>query len=176
MAVAEKTPIDKAIISALNKEKISFLVYQHPAFTSCELSAAWHKENKQTGLRVKNLFLRNKNGKQHFLLMLPHKFDFDKARFKEISGQKCGLASEDRLWETLHTKPGAVSPLSLLYDTSHTVTLFIETSLLQAALLHVHPGTSQASVALSPDALLHALKAWGHAPQMMEWNASSSDD
>jgi len=176
MAMAEKTPIDETILSDLKAQDIDFELYEHPAFNSCEISALWHKESGHTGQRVKNLFLRNKNGKQHFLLMLPHEYDFDKARFKELSQQKCGLASDDRLWEFLKTKPGAVSPLSLLYDEPKNVEIFIEASLLQAEQLHVHPGTSQASVALTPDALLRVLKAWGYLPHLIVWQTSNSAD
>lgn len=174
--MAQTAPIDQTLIKAITQLKVTFEVYEHPDFSSCEISATWHEANKKKGQRVKNLFLRNKNGKRHFLLMLPHAYDFEKARFKELSGEKCGLASDERLWAFLKTKPGAVSPLSVYYDADHQVEVFIEASLLQAESLHFHPGTSQASVVLTPDALIHVLSSWHRAPQVIDWDASSSAD
>ena len=174
--MAETTPIDQDIIKALEQSKVAFELYEHPAFNTCEISANWHHNSGHKGQRVKNLFLRNKNGKQHFILMLPHTIEFDKAIFKDLSGQKCGLASNERLWEHLKTKPGSVSPLSLWHDKDKNVQLFIESSLLQAERLHVHPGTSQASVALTPDALLHVLDLWDFQPQVVDWPLSNSVD
>lgn len=168
--MVHQASIDQTLINALVDLKVKFEMYEHPDFSTCEISATWHKQAGKTGQRVKNLFLRNKNGTKHFLLLLPQSIHFDKARFKTLSGEKCGLASNERLWEFLKTKPGAVSPLSIFYDKNQQVKVFIEASLLQTELLHFHPGTSQASVVLTPDALWHILSTWHQTPQVIDWN------
>lgn len=176
MDMAEKPPIaDKHIVEALNTAKISFQHYTHPDFSTCEKSAKWHQANQQLGRRVKNLFLRNKNGKQHFLLILPHEIEFDKAIFKQHSTQKCGLASDERLWGHLHVKPGAVSPLNLIYDENQSVKVFIEATLLQAECLHFHVGSPESSVTLKPEALIVFLASLGYEVQPLDWFSTSHD-
>ncbi len=160
---------DPQIITALDQTGIAYELYQHPAFTSCDISGPWHKASGRPGVRVKNLFLRNKNGKQHFLLLLPHEIEYDKARFKALSGEKCGFASDDRLTQYLNIKPGAVSPLSLVHDADNHVQAFIEATLLEAEALHLHPGHPEFSVQLKPHDLLAWLKAQGYEVQVIEW-------
>lgn len=177
MVMAEKAPVaDSVILEALKSSGIKFELYTHPPFDTCEASAAWHQESGKKGVRVKNLFLRNKNGKKHFVLMLPHGLEYDKAAFKTLSGEKCGFASNERLWEHLKTIPGSVSPLALVHDKENQVALFIEGSLLEAELLHVHPGNSQFSVALGPDDLIDVAAKWNHPAQVIDWTAASSND
>lgn len=176
MGMAEKTPVaDEGIINALKAAHVSFQHYAHPDFSTCEKSSQWHKEHQQPGQRVKNLFLRNKNGKQHFLLILPHEIEFDKAIFKQHSTQKCGLASDERLWEHLHVKPGAVSPLNLIYDANQAVNVYIERSLLKAECLHFHVGSAESSVILAPDVLIEFLTSRGYEVQVIDWFATSLD-
>ncbi len=163
----------KAVLQTLN---IDFELYEHPAFTSCEISAAWHQEHQMPGQRVKNLFLRNKNGKRHFLLLLPHAINFDKAIFKTLSTQKCGLASNERLLECLGVKPGSVSPLCLINDAQKQVEVYIESALMQAEYLHLHPGDATKSIKLSPDDLIALLVHWQYDPQIVDWSAATLPD
>lgn len=164
--------MDQKIIDTLKKAGLTHELYQHPPFSSCEISSAWHKDSGRPGQRVKNLFLRNKNGKQHFLLMLPHALDFDKATFKSLSGQKCGLASDDRLWEYLKVKPGAVSPLALIHDAQQHVQVFVEKSLTESPALHLHPGRAEWSVQITPADMMAFLKSLGYEVNVVEWKIS----
>jgi Ala-tRNA(Pro) deacylase len=177
MGMAEKSPvIDIAIAAELERFKIDYRPYSHPNFSTCEVSSTWHKAQNQPGQRVKNLFLRNKNGKQHFLLLLPHAIEFDKNIFKKLSDQKCGLASDDRLFKYLKLKPGCVSPLSLIHDETKHVQVYIEQSLINAACLHFHAGAPESSVILTPNALLLVLKHWGYQPHVVDWQVPNCDD
>jgi len=167
---------DAKIIGALDNAGIKYELYEHPAFTTCEVSSAWHKDSGRPGQRVKNLFLRNKKGDQHFLLLLPHALEYDKKIFKALSGQKCGFADDTRLWEHLKIKPGAVSPLSLVHDENHQVQVFIEQSLVEAQALHLHPGTPEASVQIAPNDLLTWLQNLGYQPQTVAWTEPTPVD
>jgi len=168
--------MDQKIIDQLDAQSLKYELYEHPQFNTCAVSSAWHKESGRPGQRVKNLFLRNKNGKQHLLLLLPHELDFDKALFKQISGEKCGMASDDRLWEHLQVKPGSVSPLALVHDKDQHVKVFIESSLMKAEALHLHPGDSNWSVQITPDDVVSYLQALGYEPQVIEWQPPKTDD
>lgn len=161
--------MDQAIIDALDQAGIDYQLYQHPPFTNCEISSAWHQDSGRPGQRVKNLFLRNKNGQQHFLLLLPQQIEYDRKVFKPLSGEKCGLASDDRLWEHLKVRPGAVSPLALIHDTDRQVKVFIEQSLTQSPALHLHPGDAEWSVQLTPTDVVKFVEGLGYEVHVVQW-------
>jgi Ala-tRNA(Pro) deacylase len=175
--MAQTTPlIDPEIEAALKEVGINFETYSHPAFDTCEISSAWHHENGLPGQRVKNLVLRNKNGKQYFLLLLPHQLEFDKQIFKAHSGQKCGLAAADRLRELMKAVPGSVSPLNLIYDSQKALQVYLEKTLLEAPYLHFHAGSSAASVQITPADLQALLQAWQYELQVIDWHAPTPRD
>ncbi len=153
-----------SILDVLKNLEITFEYYEHPSFDTCEVSSEFHVSQGFPGQRAKNLFLRNKNGKQHFLVMLPHHKDFDKTYFREISGQKCGLASDDRLDKYLKVKPGHVSPLALINDTEREVQVYLDEELMNSSYIHIHPGENTSSVQLMPEDLLKFLNHLGYEP------------
>ncbi len=161
--------VETKIYERLDSLNIRYNVYEHPHFDSCEVSSKYHASNNLPGVRSKNLFLRNKNGKKHFLLVLPHSIDFNKTRFREISEQKCGFADSERLMKYLGTTPGSVSPFSLICDTqSHTV-VYIEDSLLEAEYLHLHPNRNDKSIQIKPQDVLKFIDSLGNIHHEISW-------
>ena len=71
---------------------------------------------------VKNLFLRNKKGNRHYLVILPIEKEADLRRFvKAIGDDRLSFGSPERLAEHLGLTPGSVSPFGLLNNPSHSV-------------------------------------------------------
>ena len=56
---------------------------------------------------------------------------------------------EERLWEYLRVRPGAISPLGLLFDEKNVVQLLIDEALLDEPTLGFHPNDNAATVVLS---------------------------
>ena len=160
---------DQIIQKALEALSIKYQWFEHESIHRCEDSLAWHQENKLPGVRAKNLFLRNKNGKRHFMLILPQDKSFDKDAFRSISGQKCGFASDDRMMQFLGVRPGSVSPFCLVSDTDQAVEIYIDQDLMTEPYLYFHPQRNTASIQLIPADLEKWLNHCGNQWQTIDW-------
>jgi len=89
---------------------------------------------------TKNLFLRDKSGKRHVLLVIPNRKQVNLKRFAEKYGYKnLSLASTERLRTYLGVDPGAVSLLCLINDEKNAVEVYIDEELWHAHALACHP-------------------------------------
>lgn len=157
------------VLDLLTKIGIDYQVIKHPIFDSVNASTSYHAENNLPGSRVKNLFLRNKKGDQHFLFCVVPTKPFDKALFKSISDQKCGFADNDRLHKYLGLKPGHVSPFGLMNDTQKQVQVFLDQDLLEYEYLYFHPNIPEVSIQMKPDDILKAIEHLGYEINIVEY-------
>ena len=92
------------------------------------------------GARPKNLFLRNKKGKLHYLVVLESSKTVDLLKVAEmLEDFKLGFASPDRLFTYLKTTPGSVSVFGLVFDIDNHVQVLVDKDLLNSELVHFHP-------------------------------------
>lgn len=136
----------------MENKGIQYRILEHPAvYTMAEM--------EQLGIfregRVcKNLFLSDQKGKQHFLVSLPEEKQVDlKDLGEKLGGQRLSFASEERLQKHLGVTHGAVSPLGILNDETHSVTVVLDREILQWDAVGVHPNDNTATVWLSPQTL-----------------------
>ena len=101
------------VYEALDKLGIEYKVIHHQAVNTIE-------EMDATGLFTdgevcKNLFLRNANGKTHYVVsMLKDKHpDIQKDIRAQLGCSRLSFGSDERLMKHLGLQPGAVSPLAL---------------------------------------------------------------
>ena len=66
--------------------------------------------------------------------------------------------------ELLHTIPGSVSALELLFDTENRVQLVIDRDLMADEYISGHPGLSTSTVRLAREDMLKYVSAVGHGP------------
>ncbi len=113
----------------------------------------------------KNLFLCNRQQTQFYLLLMrgdkPFKTKFLSA---QLGCSRLSFADEGHMADLLHTVPGSVSALELLFDTQHQIQLVIDSPLLEDAYISAHPGLSRSTLRLSRQDLLHYVSETGHAP------------
>ena len=113
----------------------------------------------------KNLFLCNRQGTQFYLLMMhgdkPFKTKFLSA---QLGCSRLSFADENHMKELLHTIPGSVSALELLFDPENRVQLVIDRDLMADEYISGHPGLSTATVRLTREDMLKYLAAVGHEP------------
>ena len=99
---------------------------------------------------VKNLFLRDGKGKNHFLVVVP---EAKRVNLSDLSAQlnasKMSFASADRLAKYLGVVQGAVSPLGVLNDENHVVEVVFDKDLIHASHVGVHPNDNTATVWMS---------------------------
>jgi Ala-tRNA(Pro) deacylase len=121
------------------------------------------------GAKTKNLFLRDRKGRRHFLVTVPHNLTVDLKQLSTVVGASAlGFASPERLLNYLGITPGSVSLLALCYDTGGRVEFVIDRALWTAPALQAHPLVNTATMILSHDDLERFVKATGHAPRIVD--------
>ena len=136
------------IYNTLSDLSIAYERIDHPAvYTSEEARRLVPHHPAKT---AKNLFLRDKKGKRHILLVVE---DHKTVQFKSIE-QETGLShlsmgSPERLMRYLGVKPGAVSPLALANDPQGQVELLVDRELWKGQAIQVHPLVNTATLILS---------------------------
>ncbi len=95
----------------------------------------------------KNLFLRNRQGTQFYLLVMPGDKPF---KTKELSGQigagRLSFADEKAMEEMLDLHPGSVSVMGLMNDREHRVRLLIDEDVLTEEMFACHPCENTSSI------------------------------
>ena len=117
---------------------INYDVIEHPPLHTS--LAADEFTIERPGTRLKNLFLRDNQGKQHFLVITAHNKQLDlKALSKQQGLSRLGFASSERLAKYLKVAPGCVSMLALLNDKQNEVSLWVDQDIYSGDLFHCHP-------------------------------------
>ena len=111
----------------------------------------------------KNLFLCNKR-QEYFMLMLPADKKLSaKNVARQIGSPHLSFASAEDMERLLHTYPGAVSVLSLIYDKEKRVQLLIDKGLMNVTYIGCHPCTNTCSLKIKMEDILTVwLPATGH--------------
>jgi Ala-tRNA(Pro) deacylase len=140
-------PVEQ-VRAALDAMGISYEQYTHqPVFTSDEAAEHWADI---PATRVKNLFLRNKKGNRHYLVILEIGKQADLRHLVKIIGDdRLSFGSPERLMSTMGLTPGSVSPFGLLNDPAHAVHVIIDEDLRRVQRLIFHPNINTASLTIS---------------------------
>jgi Ala-tRNA(Pro) deacylase len=127
---------------------ITYDTYTHPpVFNSEDVAAHWAGI---AGTKVKNLFLRNKKGDRHYLVILEVSKQADLRQLvKMVGDDRLSFGSPERLMARLGLTPGSVSPFGLIHDTTRAVRVVIDADLRGASRLIFHPNINTASVTVS---------------------------
>jgi Ala-tRNA(Pro) deacylase len=137
-----------AVYAALDALGVSYEAHEHPpVFTAEEAAVHWAGI---TGTKCKNLFLRNKKGDHHYLVILEISKQADlKQLVKFVGDDRLSFGSAERLRAELGLTPGSVSPFGLLNDADGSVRVVIDSGLRGADRLIFHPNINTASVVVS---------------------------
>ncbi|MCL4847982.1 MAG: prolyl-tRNA synthetase associated domain-containing protein [Acidobacteria bacterium] len=134
--------------AALDALGVPFERHEHPAvYTVDEATRHWAAIE---ATHCKNLFLRNKKGNRHYLVVAEHTRPVDLARLATLVGDdRLSFASPERLLAHLGLTPGSVSPFGLLNDVAGAVVVVVDAALREAARVAFHPNVNTATVVLS---------------------------
>jgi Ala-tRNA(Pro) deacylase len=151
----------ETVYAALDALGIAYERFDHPpVFTGDDAAEHWRAI---PGRGVKNLFLRNKKGNRHYLVILPIEKEADLRRFvKAIGDDRLSFGSPERLAEHLGLTPGSVSPFGLLNNPSHSVQVFVDADLRGDERLIFHPNLNQHSLTITPADLDRFFGSTGH--------------
>jgi len=136
------------VYAALDALGISYERHEHPAvFNAEDASQFW---DPIPGVQCKNLFLRNKKGDRHYLVVLEISKRADlKEIVKLVGDDRLSFGSPERLMAELGLTPGSVSPFGLIHDADRSVRVLIDQDLKGAERLIFHPNINTASVVVS---------------------------
>jgi Ala-tRNA(Pro) deacylase len=152
----------RPVLQALQSMGIVHQTYEHPpVFTSEDVEKYWHDI---PATAVKNLFLRNKKGNRHYLVIVGVDKRVDLQQLVKVIGDdRLSFGSAERLMEKLGLTPGSVSPFGLLHESSADVQVIIDGDLRNAERLIFHPNINTASVTISFADLEKFLASRGNA-------------
>jgi Ala-tRNA(Pro) deacylase len=150
------------VYAALSELGIGYEVFEHPpVFTAEEAALHWAAI---PGVQVKNLFLRNKKGDRHYLVILGIEKQADLRQLVKLIGDdRLSFGSPERLNRYLGVTPGSVSPLGLIHDTAHTVRVIVDSDLREADRLIFHPNDNTASLTISGADFVRFLERQGNS-------------
>lgn len=150
----------------LDEIGVAYERFDHaPVFTCDEADAAVpHSPAVQT----KNIFLRDKRGRRHILLVTSCEKSVDIKRFAEQSdADRLSFASPERMMKYLGVTPGSVTVLGLMHDTERAVELYVDADVWRAASWRCHPLINSATLVISREGIERFLTRTGHTANVV---------
>ena len=137
-----------AVYAELDALGIPYERHEHPpVFTGEEAARHWGAID---ATQCKNLFLRNKKGNRHYLVVLEVSKQADLRHVARlVSDDRLSFGSPERLMTELGLTPGSVSPFGLINDADGSVRVLIDRDLRSAERLIFHPNINTASVVVT---------------------------
>lgn len=132
----------------LNKLGIKYSVSEHLPIFTIDALEEYDIPNKDK--IPKNLFLRNDNGKKHYIITIRQDKQVDLKDLREkIGSSRLSFASEDRLMKHLGLTKGSVTPLGVINNEDKMVEVYLDEDLVGEEIIGVHPNENDATVWLS---------------------------
>lgn len=155
------------IYAFLDSAGIEYVRHDHEPVFTCEESDKIKIDI--AGENTKNIFLKDKKGKHHFLVVVPHEKRVNLKALKDVVGvNNLSLASSDRLHKYLGVTPGSVTILGLIHDTDHAVALIIDETIWNAERIQCHPLINSSTLEITHDGLVAFLQKTGHRYSVMD--------
>jgi Ala-tRNA(Pro) deacylase len=138
---------EKKVYDILEEMSIQYEKREHPPVYTCEEAKVFTSDMK--GIHTKNLFLRNKKGNKHYLVVLEDSKTLNIKNFEMKIGEKnLSFASKERLMKHLGLTPGGVSVFGIINDISNAVILILDKSIFEKEHVNVHPNINTSTINL----------------------------
>ncbi len=163
----------EAILAALSSWGVEYNLTEHaPAMGMDDLPPV---EEKLGARFFRNLFLCNRQKTRFYLLLIVGDKPFRTAEVsKKLGVARLSFGDAQTLHDMLGVTPGAVNPLSLIFDPEKKIQLVIDADILQWERACMHPGVNTASIVVSMrDFREKILPALGHEPTVLTLTGSS---
>jgi len=140
-------PSEAKVYEVLNGLGIPYTRHEHPPVFTVE-QAEQHWTNI-TGAHCKNLFLRNKKGNRHYLVILLTSKQADLKQLNaKLKEDRLSFGSAERLQKYLGLEPGAVSPFGLINDNQNDVIVIVDQDLRRVDRVNFHPNVNTSTVGI----------------------------
>jgi Ala-tRNA(Pro) deacylase len=155
------------IYQFLANHDIEYERHDHPAVFTCEQAERLVPD--MPAAKTKNLFLRDRKGRRHFLVVVGYEKAVDLKALAPLLGvRKLGFASPERLRRYLGVDPGSVSILGLVNDADQAVEVIVDEGLWGAEALRCHPLVNTSTLAISRDDVRRFLEITGHRVRILD--------
>lgn len=137
------------VYKKLNELNIEYRVVNHKAVFTMEDVINENIEPFEN--IVKNIFIRDDKKINYYLVLVSHnkKVNLKELRNK-LNSRPLTFASEEDLYKYLGLTKGSVSPLGILNDKDHIVSIIIDEDIKNISEIGVHPNINTATVFLKP--------------------------
>ena len=154
------------VYEVLDQLGVEYTKYEHDAVFTCE--AALAAVPSASSVQTKNLFLRDKRGRRHFLLVTSCEKAVDIKRFADaIEAGHLSFGSAERLQKHLGLTPGSVTVLGLINDPLHAVELYVDADVWQCEKWNCHPLINTATLVIARSDIDKFLAHTGHTPRVV---------
>jgi Ala-tRNA(Pro) deacylase len=139
---------EEAVCTALDDMGIAYTRHAHPpVFTVEQAEEHWRTID---ATHCKNLFVRNRKGNAHYLVVVERSKTIDmKLLASQLGEDRLSFASPERLATHLGLTPGAVSPFGIINDRHNAVTVVLDEDLRAAPRVGFHPNVNTATLVLT---------------------------
>ena len=144
---------------------IETATFDHPAvFTVAESTDI---EQRLPGAHTKNLFLKDAKGTL-FLVTALGSTEIDlKGLPKVLGSARLSFGKAELMAEVLGVSPGSVTPLALVNDRDHRLSVVLDAGLMDFDIINCHPLENTATTSIARDDLLRFIRATGHEAQIV---------
>ncbi len=160
-------PFEAKVYEVLKNLGIPYTRHEHPpVFTVEQAERHW---TNISGAHCKNLFLRNKRGTRHYLVILltSKKADLKQLNVK-LKEDRLSFGSAERLQKYLGLEPGAVSPFGLINDSRKKVVVIVDQDLRRAERVNFHPNINSVTLGIETSDFERFLASTGNEVRFFE--------
>ena len=151
----------RAVCTVLDELGIRYERHDHPPVFTVEEAVVHWRDIDAT--HCKNLFLRNKKGNRHYLVVAEHTRAVDLQRLVTLVGDdRLSFASPERLMRYLGLEPGSVSPFGLINDRDRHVQVVVDAGLKQCRRVAFHPNVNTSTLVVAFEDFERFLTWSGH--------------
>ena len=141
---------EKIVYKVLEELGINYEKLTHSPVYTCEESAKYTSNLR--GIHCKNLFLRNKKGNNHYLIVIEENKTLNIKDFgKKINEKNLSFASEKRMMKYLELTPGSVSIFGLINDKEKEVIVYLDEDIFLKGYINFHPNVNTTTLNISTD-------------------------
>lgn len=152
---------EKIVYKLLEELGIKYEKRIHQPVYTCEESGKYTSDLR--GSHCKNLFLRNKKGNNHYLVVIEESKTLNIKDFeKRINEKNLSFASEKRMMKYLGLTPGSVSIFGLINDKEKKVVVYLDEKLFTKGYINFHPNVNTVTLNIDIDDFKKYLKWSGN--------------
>jgi len=158
------------LLAKLDALGIRTTTADHPPLHTVEESQ--QQRGSIPGAHTKNLFVKDRKDR-YFLLVVEETAQVDLKTVHQIIGAsgKVSFGKPDMLVELLGVLPGSVTVFGAINDAANQVSVVLDSSLMENAIINAHPLTNTATTSIAREDLLSFLAAVDHSPAILKITA-----